>query len=389
VSDYTILITDENLNVVGDVIYCWSTLDITLRFNEPSSGILTTPGYGWVRLQMAPGNRVVVIRDRQILIAGPIEKWQYERSDDGDNAGDGTLTVNFADDLAFIAARLAYPNPALTPSAQTTDNWTWSGNAELGLRALADGNAGPSALAARQVPKLVLGAVAGVGTTITAQADRMEPLGDVMRRMAISGGGLGFRTQQVGQTIEFQVYQPPDLSDQAFFSYTLGNLKYSSYEVSAPTATTAIVGGQGDGADRFLLERNNPGGEAAWGRTEKLVSRPGNDPTADLNEAGDEELNDDKETARLSTTTGDTPWMRFGVDYGLGSLVTVESWPGSMISDIVTTVHIQAWPTSGDVIAATIGDQSESSDPAWIQLLRGIDRRVGYLERNVLPATTP
>jgi len=217
----------------------------------------------------------------------------------------------------------------------------------------------------------------------------MEPLGDVMRRMAISGGGLGFRTRQSGQNILFEVFQPTDLSDQAFFSFGLGNLKYASYEVSAPTATTAIVGGQGDGADRFLLERNNPGAEQAWGRMEKLVSRPGNDPTADLNEAGDEELNDDKETARLATTTGDTPWMRYGVDYDLGSLVSVETWPGSMLADVVTSVHIQAWPSSGDVVAATIGDQSESSDPAWIQRLRAIDKRVGYLERNVLPATTP
>jgi hypothetical protein len=388
VPDYTVLVTDDQLNVVGDPIFCWSTLDVTLRFNEPSSGILTTPGFSWIREQMSPGYRVVVIRNHKILIAGPIEKWMYERSDDGDNAGDGNLTVNFADDLAFISARLTYPNPALTPSTQVIDNWTWTGNAELGLRALADGNAGPSALAARQVPQLVLGPVAGVGTSITSSADRMEPVGDVMRRMAISGGGLGFRTQQVGQTIEFQVFQPTDLSDQVFFSFGLGNLKYASYEVSAPTATTAIVGGQGDGADRFLLERTNIGGETAWGRMEKLVSRPGNDPTADLQQAGDDELNDDKETARLATTTGDTPWLSYGVDYDLGSLVTVESWPGALLSDVVTTVHIQAWPTAGDVISATIGDQSESTDPAWIQRLRVIDRRVGYLERNVLPATT-
>lgn len=386
--DYTVLVTDENLNVVGDAIFCWATIDVTLRFNEPSSGLFTTPGYLWIREQMAPGNRILIIRDRRVLIAGPIEKWQYERSDDGDNAGDGTLTVNFADDLAFIAARLTYPDPTLTPSTQTTDNWTYSGNAELALRALADGNAGPSALAARQVPQLVLGTVAGVGATVTAQADRMEPVGDVMRRVAISGGNLGFRTQQVGQTIEFQVYAPPDLSDQVFFSFGLGNLKYASYEVSAPTATTAIVGGQGDGADRFLLERNNDGAESAWGRMEKLVSRPGNDPTADLQSAGDEELAADNETARLATNTADTPWLTYGVDYDLGSLVSVESWPGALLSDIVTTVHIQAWPTSGDVVAATVGDQSESSDPVWLQRLRVIDRRVGYLERNVLPATT-
>jgi hypothetical protein len=193
---------------------------------------------------------------------------------------------------------------------------------------------------------------------------------------------------QVGPTIEFQVYDPPDLSDQVFFSFGLGNLKYVSYEVTSPTATTAIVGGQGDGADRFLLERNNAGGEAAWGRTEKLVSRPGNDPTADLQSAGDDELNDDAETARLPTSTGDTPSQRYGVDYDLGCLVSVESWPGSLVSDIVNTVHLQVWPTAGEVVSATIGSQAETSDPVWLQRLRSIDKRVGYLERNVLPATT-
>lgn len=385
-ADYTILITDQNLQVVGDPITNWASIDITLRFNEPGSGLFTAPGHSWVREQMAPGNRVVVIRNKTILMAGPIEGWQHERSDDGDNAGDGILTVNFADDLAFVVARLAYPDPALTPETQVTDNWTFSGNAELALRALADGNAGPGALAPRRVPNLVLGTVAGVGTTVDARADRMEPLGDVMRRIAISGGGLGFRTTQIGSTIEFQVYDPPDVSDQVFFSFGLGNLKYVSYEVKAPTATTTIVGGQGEGSDRFVIERTNDGAESAWGRIETLVNRPGSDPLADLQEAGDQELNDKKETARLPSSTADTPFQRFGTHYDLGYRVSIETWPGSMITDIVATVHLQVWPTAGEVVAATVGSQAESSDPAWVQRLRAIDRRIGYLERNVMPA---
>jgi hypothetical protein len=387
VSDYTVLVTDPNLTVVGDPIACWATIDVTLRFNSPSTGIVTTPGYAWIREQLFPGCRMAVIRNQQVLIAGPVEKWQYERSDDGDNAGDGTLTVTFADDLAFIAARLTYPDPTLTPSAQVIDNWSYSGNAELALRALVDGNAGPSALAARQVPKLVLGTVAGVGTTVTPKADRMEPLGDVMRRVAVSGGGLGFRTRQTSAgVIEFQVYQPPDLSGQVFFGFGFGNLKYVSYEVTAPTATTAIVGGQGVGADRYLIERTNDGGEQEWGRTETLVSRPGNDPLADLQTAGDEELAGKRETARLPTSAADTSFQRYGVDYDLGTTVTVETWPGSQLSDVVTTVHIQAYATAGEIISPTIGSQAETSDPVWLQRLRALDSRVGHLERNVTPA---
>jgi hypothetical protein len=388
-TDYLILITDQNLTVVGDPIACWTSIDVTLRFNEPSSGLFTAPGFPWIREQMAPGYRVVVIRDQKILTAGPIEKWMYERSDDGENAGDGTLTVNFADDLALVVARLTYPDPTLTPSAQVIDNWTNTGNAEVQLRTLADLNAGPGALTDRRIPQLALGTLAGVGTSITSTAERMEPLGNVMRRIAVNGGGLGFRTRQENQQILFEVYQPQDKADQVVFGFGAGNLKYVAYEVTAPTATTAIVGGQGEGADRFLIERVNAGGQGSWGRMETLVNRPGNDPVADLNAAGDEALAEGAETARLPTTTADTPFQRYGIDYDLGTRVSVESWPGSMISDVVATVHVQAWPTSGEYVSSTVGSQAESSDPAWIQRMRAMDRRLGYLERNVMPAVAP
>jgi len=191
--EYTLLITDETLNIVGDPITEWATIDITLRFNEPSSGVFTVPGHPWITEQMAPGNRVVAIRtlgaeynyQSSIVLAGPIEKWLHERSDDGDNSGDGMLTVNWADDLALIAARLVYPDPTQTAAGQTTDRWQYTGNAETALRTLVGSNAGPTALAARRIPQLVLGSVAGVGSAVTVDADRMAPIGDIMRQIEI------------------------------------------------------------------------------------------------------------------------------------------------------------------------------------------------------------
>lgn len=382
-AEYTILITDKNLVVAGDPIVNWITLDVTLRFNEPSSGLFTVPGHSWVREQFAPGNRVAVIRDGAVLIAGPIEKWLYERSDDGDNAGDGMLTVNFADDLAWIAARLAYPNPALAPEAQTTDNWTFTGNAELAMHALVNGNAGPGALTARRVPQLAMGATAGVGSSITVTAELMEPVCDVLRRAALAGGGLGFRTRQVGTSILYEVYAPPDVSGSVRFGFGLGNMKYLAYEVTAPTVSAAIVGGQGTGADRFVLERVNTTDQTAWGRTEKHVSRPGGDPTADLQADGDEVLAESGETARLPSNVVDTPDQMYGVHYDLGSRVAIESWPGQQVIDVVQTVHLQAWPTAGEYVSATVGSHAASNDPAWVQRMREMDRRVGRLERTV------
>jgi hypothetical protein len=116
------------------------------------------------------------------------------------------------------------------------------------------------------------------------------------------------------------------------------------------------------------------------------VNRPGTDPTADLNAAGDEELASKAETARVPSSASDTSFQRYGVHYDVGTKVSVETWPGSLISDVVTTVHIQVFATAGEVVSPTIGSQAESSDPAWLQRLHVLTRRVGYLERNVKPA---
>jgi hypothetical protein len=392
-ADYQILVTDKQLRVVGDPIVCWTMIQVTLKFNEPDSGSFTCPGYSWIRDQLTAGCRVVIIRNGLVLTAGPLEKLLWERSDDGDNAGAGTLTINFSDFTSLLAARQTYPNPALTPATQVIDNWTFTGQGEDALRALVDGNAGPSALTARQIPQLVLGTLAGVGGAVTAKADRMEPMGDVMRRIAVSAGGIGFRTAITGGIgtgqfgIEFQVFQPTDLSNQVIFGFGAGSLKYIAYEATAPTTNAVIVGGQGDGADRFVTERDNAGSQDVWDRREALVSQPGNDPIADLNTAGDAALADGAETARVPISVMDTPFQTFGVDYDIGSRVSVETFPGTMISDVVVTVSIEVYPTSGEVVTPTVGSQAANADPIWLQMIRSMNKRMSYLERNVVPST--
>lgn len=386
--EYTILITDQDLAYVGDPIICWTYIDITLRFNEPGSGMFTVPGFPWVVQQIAAGRRVVAIRNGQMLIAGPIEKWIHERSNDGENSGVGNVTVNFTDDLALIAARMAYPNPGQTIEGQSVDNWTYTGGAEPGVLNLVRVNAGTGALAARQIPRLVVGNSTGIGTNVTVKAQRMEPLLDVARAMAETGGNFGFRTRQTSaNNIFFETYQPVDKSGTVKFGFGLGNMAYSSYEVSAPTATTVAVGGQGaTGADAFMAERNNAGEEDSWGRFEKLVSRAGNLVVQELHDEGDKALAEGAATTRLASNVLDIPDQRFGAHYTVGDLVTVESWPGQQIVDLVRTVHLQVYPTSGEYASATVGSQAAINDPAWVRRLREIDERLGQLERTVQPA---
>lgn len=386
VADYTVLVTDANLAVVGDPIYCWTSLDITLRFNEPSSGILVTPAHSWVRDMIVPSYRIVVIRNGKVVMAGPWESRLHERSDDQENAGVGKLTVTFTDDLAPVVGRLVYPDPTLTAPNQPTTAWTYTGGAEAALRELIDKQAGPHALTARKVPQLVLGPLSGAGTAVTITAQYMEPLGDLAREIADVGGGVGFRVAQVGTQRQFQVYAPVDRSNSVRFSFGLGNLRYISHELVAPTVTTAIVGGQGDGADKALLETTNATDEAAWGRVESLVSRPGTDDTQSLQDDADQALAEGASTNRVATNVADTPDQRYGYHYDIGDIVAVEPWDGEQIVDTVRTVHIQAYASSGEYVAAVIGDQAAQTNPALTQKMREIDQRLGRLERRVLPA---
>lgn len=385
--DYMILVTDEDMTYVGDPILCWTNIDVTLRWNEPGSGMFTVPAHSWIVSQIAAGRRIVMIRNGVHLIAGPIEKWLHERSNDGENAGVGKITVNFSDDLATIAARMAYPNPGQTIEAQTADRWTWTGNAELGVLVLVSNSAGPLALPVRRVPHLVVANSTGAGTNVTVNAQRMQPLLDVARSMSEIGGGFGFRTKQTsGNQILFETFAPEDKSGSVRFGFGLGNLAYVGYEVSAPTATTVAIGGQGEtGAEAFMAERNNTIEEASWGRFEKLVSRSGELDVQELHDEGDQALGEGAATTRLAANTLDVPDQRFGVHYRVGDLVAVESWPGEQVVDLVRTVHLQVYPTAGEYVSATVGSQAASTDPYWVQRVREVEDRIGQLERTVVP----
>ncbi len=383
--DYLVIVTDRNLTVVGDPITCWTSLDVTLRFNEPSSGIMTVPAHDWVFEQFSPGNRVVVIRNGQVLISGPWEERLLERADNGENSGVGTLTVNFADDLALLANRNVYPDPSDAVADQAVDFWEFTGDAEGALRTLVNDNAGPNALTERQVPKLILGTQNFIGSTVTVKAPRMTAFGTVAREIAESGGGLGFRVRQVARQLVFEVYQPEDRSAQVRFSFGLGNLRYVSYAIKAPTATAVAVGGQGEATDRAMIERVNTAEEAVWGRVEKYSARAGSSPAQELEDEGDRELAEGAATTQMAANVSDSPDQQFATHYRVGDIVSIEASPTEVVSDVVRTVHLQVHATSGEYVTATVGSQAATTDPVWVKKLREIDERLGRVERSVTP----
>lgn len=387
-----LLVTDRNLNVLGDPLAGWTKVSCDLNFNAPASGQVTLPAWPEYMQLLQPGNRMVLIRDNTIWCAGPLEEPQDYTWDLGQNAGPGTVTVTFTDDLARVAGYLTYPDPALAFSAQTTTSdvvRTLSGiNAELIIRQLVSENCGPAALAARRIERLVLDAVAGVGTTRTIRT-RFEPLLDACRTAAI-GDGLGFRTRQIADEIRFGVYQPADRTGSARFSAGLGNLRSVRFTMGAPTATAELVQGgndpknaapSGDPPNVRVYVEVNSGAATDWYRVEKLIEQSGKDNTnGELSLAGKLALGDDNPQASLATVTVDTPDLQAGRDYGLGDRVTVVLPSGLEIADIVRTIRLEATPDEGEVVTSVIGDSDKSTTTATVRLARDLARRLGRLE---------
>jgi len=409
-ADYTILITDKNLVVQGDPIDEWKTLQASIRWKEPSSGQITVPAHQYIRQQLGAGNRVVIIRrvlgTQHILVAGPIEKVMRERSDAGENGGVGMLTISFVEDMAWLGARLAYPNPALPIDGQVTDYWTFDGDPEMAMLTLVNTQAGPGALTERQIPKLRVAAysgLAGTGTVLlgptsdVAPRERLEKLTDVLRKISILGANppgssvhhpdsLGFRTRQTQiageNVILFEPVRSQDRRGQIHFSFSRGNLEYYSFEQEAPQTTTLMVGGQGEGADRALRQFETPDAEQlAWGRFEGYLSRPGTDSALVAQADATEDLADKGMTSRLALNASDTVDQRYGVHYNAGDIGSVEMDADEYEIAPIQTVNVQAWPTAGEVVGVTIGDQSARQDSAWGKRMSNLEKRLGRQER--------
>ncbi|MGC5319317.1 siphovirus ReqiPepy6 Gp37-like family protein [Micromonospora arida] len=376
-----LLVTDRNLNVIGDPISRFTEVDVTLQHNEPAAGLVTVPSDGVTTAQMSPGNRLVVIRDKAVFASGPItQPGEQSWSADGEDSGRGTTTIAFVGDLASVAAEVAYPDPAHAITAQAAARREFAVvNAEVAMRALLSENVGPTALTARRIPRLALGALAGVGSPVT-MGFRLDYLGDALRSIALAGGGLGFRVRQSGTSLLFEVFAPRNLTGTVRFSRGLGNLLSYAYRPEAPTATVAIVGdGSGEGTSRVWAESVAPAA-ATWGRMVAVVDRRDTDSATEIAQAGAEALTEGAESAQLETVTVDTDTCRYGIDYDLGDRVSVALNDGVAVSDIVRAVNLNASPDGGEVVTATVGTQTATTDQAIVRKLREYARRLGRLE---------
>nr|WP_202516593.1 siphovirus ReqiPepy6 Gp37-like family protein [Streptomyces sp. SID161] len=369
--------------VQGDPLTDWSSLDATLSFNEPGSGSVDLVAHAEVMAQLQPGNRLMVIRDGAVWMAGQMEipqDYTWGIAGEGEPPP-GKVTVNFTDDLALAAGYLTWPAPGSAWSAQPESTRKITNvSAETAIRTLVDENCGPGALAARRIPHFALAPLAGVGTTVSVTT-RLERLLDVCRRVATDGGGLGFRTRQAGSQILFEVYAPADRTATARFSTGLGNLRGFTYKRSAPTVTHALITGSDQAVPRPYVEIADAAAAAGWWRVEQLVdSSAASNDNGELTQEGRQALAEGAAPVELATVTVDTDDLKAGLDFGLGDRVTVALPTGQEVRDLVRSIHLQASPETGEFVTSLIGSPDATTDPQMVRLVRELGRRLGRLE---------
>lgn len=378
---------DPDLALRGFLPY--TRLTVTLNWLAVSSWTIDLPATDAVLGKCAPGWGVIVYLDGEQILSGAIEDIERERSSDGAATGRGTVSITGSDDLAIVASELAWPvptEPVTNQGASARDSR--SGAAETVIKGYVSDNVGVGRDVDRQdasapdVREVVVGADQARGDTVEFSA-RFDPLLDLIRE---AHGGLGVTCgQDTSQQIVFDVVEPRDLSGSAVFSFELGNLRSARWNSGLPETTHAIVGGEGEGTARIFRERRDSTAANDWRmHTAEFIDQRSSSSNLELDQAGDEALEDGRRTGIIDARLLDTARLAYGTDYHLGDRVTVVPEPPSAFTDIVTSVQITADAESGEVhIAPAVGWSGGGPyETRQDRLLARLQRAVSALERS-------
>lgn len=297
----------------------------------------------------------------------------------------GTWVISGVDDNVIAAATVTFPNPSQAANAQTTDYWTYTAAGETVMKQLVVQNIGANAQAARKYSWLSVTTDQSRGQTISAST-RFDNLGDALTALG-TRANLGWRFYQSGTGIFFDVFQPQDKTGLIRLNIRNGGLESTELGYSAPTATQALVLGQGEGAARTVRPVTSTASLAeatSWGLRWEVVKdeRNTDDPT-ELDQAGQEILTEQGSTVNsLKITPSDAPKQKVGVDWDLGDTITV------IIDDQPTTAIVtevaRSVTSAGVITQVTVGDPVGFDWEAQVgKTLSDQDSRISFLEATI------
>lgn len=354
------------LEVVDCMAFVYDADVGTFQVTATMDDLTARVGEGW---------RVIIQDGEQTVLSGPIDLLEPDLAEN-------TVTIVGVDDLVHLRDRVVFPDPTRPAGQQSVDAYYkrsgLSGNIAHDLiRDSLASNAASNALPARRVDGFVVGSGAGLGVQTSTNLRYQELLASA-RSLARLGGFTFSCVQEPDDRIVVRFRAGHDRSRSVRFTGENGGVTDGQYALAAPTATTVIVAGQGEGAARTIIERSRA---STWGRRiEVFKDQRDTDDAAQLEQSATESLDEGAAGASASFTVSETPGLRFGTDFQLGDTVTVEV--GALtISEPVRAVEL-TWDGHGRTASLTLGDHDQADDktPAWVKKIKDLDARLRGME---------
>jgi hypothetical protein len=276
---------------------------------------------------MADGARLKVSFKGEHLISGPVTT--DELVTDGVS---GLYTVTVEDDFRVLREILGWPVPTAAITAQNTAEYrTYTGNAETIIKSAVSEN-GVTRMA---VPGLTVAANLNRGATVPGGVPfRMHPLADKLFP-AIEDAGLGVTVQQNGTSLVLDVYAPQT------FPRTLSvkgrTLQQATMTRTRPTASRAVIGGQGEGTARNFRQLTDTARETLYGMKAETFADARDDNTAAVMDArGQEVLTETGPKNGVSLTLAGTGIFQYGPGgFHVGDRVPVDIGNGVVITEVI------------------------------------------------------
>jgi hypothetical protein len=362
----------------------FTQLSLVERYNQPDTAVLQGTIADLAPL-LAPGMGAVLYDGPTLRTSGVVT--------DLERHGDGTAQVTLAGDLIHLWDRIAYPNPAQAFGSQTTDYDVRTGARETLLLAYVNANAGPGALAARQVPRIRMPGNQARGGTVTVRA-RFDKLGELAATLA-EAAGLRLRVlyspaMTIGQGwLDVRVEDAPDLTAWARYGTpTSGGPGLLApdwqYSLSVPTVTRAEVAAGGLGAARILREEDDADAEALWGRRiEALVDQRQTTDAAEIAQAGQDAVTEGVGQTSVQVNLLDARGVEVGSTVPVGARVTA-TLDGLVVRErvreVTTTVAVQSGAATVTVEPVFGTSDTATKSANQMQLAKAL-RRISVLER--------
>lgn len=326
-------------------------LEATPRFSPLLSTLDMTVNANHIRVPelMADGARVQVWFKDEHLISGPVIS--DELVTDGVS---GTYRVTVEDDSRILRQIVGWPVPTAAISSQGTSAYrTYTGNAETIVKTAVTEN-GVTRMA---VPGLTVAPNLNRGATIPGGVPfRFHPLADKLFP-AVEDAGLGVTVKQSGTSLVLDVYEP------VTFPRTLSvkgrTLRKATITRTRPTASRAIIGGQGEGTARSFRQVTDATRETTYGmRAETFVDARDDNTASVMDARGAEALNEAGPKNGVSLELAGTGIFQYGPGgFHVGDRVPVKVADGLTITEVirectlkwVSPTYASATPVVGEI----------------------------------------